>query len=116
MSSPLRKTNSSALSVPQLPVVLGAGLRSPGFFSTQSGMLIGVILVQLIIGQSCWRDFLSVASDIIRRHNLTSKLLLLWLLQSLCPLFHNVPRALGAGVVLKMYPFGLSSTTHFDWL
>ena len=48
-----------------------------------------------------------------RRHNLTANSLILWLLQSLHVHFHNVPRALGAGVFCT----GIHSTAlHFDWL
>lgn len=35
------------------------------------------------------------ASDVTRRHNLTAKSLVLWLLKSFCPLFCNVPLPLG---------------------
>jgi len=39
-----------------------------------------VVLVQLLSRQSWWPDFMGVASDIPRRHNLRANFLILWLL------------------------------------
>lgn len=45
---------------------------------------MGVILVQLIYGQSCWSDFMGVALDITGRDSLTANSPILWFLQSFC--------------------------------
>lgn len=50
------------------------------------------------------------SSDISKRHNLIENFLLLWILQYLCPLFHNDPWALCARIVLQVYQMGLGST------
>lgn len=52
--SSLGKNTSFAPSFPQLYKVLYVGLRTYRLFYVQFGMSIGVILVQLIFGQSCW--------------------------------------------------------------
>ena len=62
------------------------------------GMFLGVILVHLTFGQSHWWDLMGVASD-SRRHKLRAKSLMFWLLESFCHLFHNVPWAIGIGVL-----------------
>lgn len=57
--SSLRKTNSPA---PSFPVSHMVGLRLVGL-SYHSGMSIGIVLAQLMFGQSCQWDFMWVASD-----------------------------------------------------
>lgn len=53
--------------------------------------------------------------DITRRKSLRENFAILWILQSFCPLFHNVPWAWGEGVILQMYQLELDSmTVHFD--
>ena len=62
-------------------------------------------------------SFVSVASDTARRQNLTTNSPLLCLLQFFCPVFLSIPRALGVGAALQMYPLGLGSTgLRFDCL
>ena len=60
-------------------------------------MLMGVILIQVIVKQLCWWDFMDIASDIYRRYNLAAKSLFLWHLPSFCPFFHNDPWVLEGG-------------------
>lgn len=50
-----------------------------------------LVLVQLLFRWSCWGEFMGVAPDIHRLHNLTANSLFLWLLQSYYALFCNVP-------------------------
>lgn len=64
--SSLKKTNSPTRSFPVSHMV---GLRLMGL-SHHSGMSIGIVLSQLMFGQSCRWDFMWVASDITRRHSL----------------------------------------------
>jgi hypothetical protein len=52
--SSLGKTISLEPSFPQLSNVLYVGLRTYRLSHVQFGMSIGVILVQLMFGQSCW--------------------------------------------------------------
>lgn len=52
------------------------------------GSIMLVDLVQLLFRSSCLWDFLWVAP---RRHSLAANSQCLWLLQSLCPFFHNDP-------------------------
>lgn len=68
---------------PWLPTVVCAGLRPCGLLPVQFGKPVGVTLVQLMSGQSCWPDFMGMAPDVTKRHNLTSNSLLL---QSFCPI------------------------------
>lgn len=61
-------------------------------------MAFGVIIVWLLFRQSCWQDFVDIASNISRRLSLTENSL--WLLRSFHSFFCNVSWALGAGIVL----------------
>lgn len=45
-----------------------------------------------------------------RRHILLEDSRVPWLLQSLCPLFPDVPRVVSVEVVLQMYPLGLGTS------
>lgn len=83
----------SSLSIAQLPVVLCIMLRRPHglFFLVHAGISIGLILVQLMLRQSLWWDFMVVASDFTRRHNLTTNSLVFWLLQFFQPLISPLP-------------------------
>lgn len=72
MSSSLGKTTSPTLSMPQSPEVLCVGVRPWGLVPVHSDMSIGVVLVPLTFGQSHWRDFVGVVSDIPRRYSLTT--------------------------------------------
>lgn len=69
----------------------------PWVFCVHICMLMGVILIQVIVRQSCWWDFMGIASDIYRRHNLAANSLFLWLLPSSCPFFHKDPWVLDRG-------------------
>ena len=44
----------SASSFPGVPIVLSGGLRPHGIFSVRFGRVVGVVLVQLTLEQSCW--------------------------------------------------------------
>lgn len=44
----------SAPSFPGVPIVLSGGLRPHGLFSVLFGRVVGVVLVQLTLEQSCW--------------------------------------------------------------
>ena len=72
---------------------------------------------QLMLGQSCWQDFMGVASDIAKRHKSHSKLIdpqAFEIFKS--PLAHYF-LSLGYGVALQMYLVGLGSPAlNFDWL
>lgn len=95
--SSLGKTTSPApLSFSHLPIVLCIGLGPHGFCPVQFGQLVDVMLVQLTFGWSCWWHFMGIASDVTRWDNLTTTSLILSLLQSFYPLFHNVSLTLGA--------------------
>lgn len=72
-----------------LPIVLCVVLK-PCLSPIHFGMSV-VVLVQLMLRQSNWLDFMCVSSDIIERHNLTTNSLIIWPLQSFHPRFHNVP-------------------------
>lgn len=77
-----------------LPALLSCiGLR-PG---EQSGVFVGVLLVQLMLGQSWWWGFTCIVSNVTRRCILTPKSQILWLVQSFHPFFCNVSLALGMG-------------------
>lgn len=47
-----------------------------------------VNFIQVMLRHPCWWVFLCVSSDILKRYNLTSKFLFLWLLQCFYTLFH----------------------------
>lgn len=93
----LGKTVSPSLSTPSLPVALCVArvLMVPLQFS------ISVVPIQLVFRQPHSWDFMGVASGVARRHSLTENPLILWVLQSLNPHFHNVPHFLGYFVDLS---------------
>lgn len=63
-------------------------------------------------GETSWLQPLMFLGD-----TFTENPFILWLLQSLHPLFHSDSRALGVRNVLQMNPMRPGSTTwHFDWL
>lgn len=47
-------------------------LRSFAPFPVQFGMSIGVLLVKFMFGQSYCGDFMGIASDVTRKHNITA--------------------------------------------
>lgn len=66
-------------------------------FPVHFGIVTGFVLTDIIFGVTCWWDFMGTASDVSRRHNLTTKPPILWLLQSFfstlllkCPLSLNM--------------------------
>lgn len=91
-------------SFPQLPIVPCVGLK---LLAHPYGMSIGDILVQPAPGQTCWWDFRSAASDTLRSHNLTANSMVLWLLESFCPLFINVPWTVSRGM--------FCGCVHWNW-
>lgn len=64
-------------------------------------MFVGFLLVQLIFGRSCWWGYMGVASNVTWRHHLTAMSPVIWLLESLWPLFCNVPWAVGVWVFCR---------------
>lgn len=71
MCSSLRKTTFPAPSLLQLFLVFCRGLRSHGVFPIHFRMFIAVVLDKLKFGQPCWLEFMGLASENIRRHNIT---------------------------------------------
>ena len=72
-------------SIPQLPVVLCIGLRPHGLSPVNLVHLLLMPLFILLLRQSCMWDFMGVASDFPRRHNLTENSVPLSL-KTFCPL------------------------------
>lgn len=100
--SSLGETTSSTASFSPFPVVICVKLRPCGlFFSVQFDMTLGVLLVQGTLGafmllrldKPNFQCYWETRSD--------SKLLDPASLTTFAPLFHSVPRALGAGVCCK---------------
>lgn len=60
-------------------------LRLYGLSPAHTGMSVGVISVQHLFRQSCWWDFVGIASDSSRRYNLTGNSLILQLLTVFLP-------------------------------
>lgn len=84
----------------ELPVTLPLGVEPCVISPIHTDMSIHLVIVQISCRQPhCW-DFMSRASfpAIYRRHDLTSCVLVLWLLQSLPLLFQAIPWAMGRGV------------------
>lgn len=73
--------------IAQLPVVLCGGWSPPGFISVHFSMPMVFVLVQYMFRQTCWWDFMRVASENIRRHSLTENFVIFWLLKSFCSYF-----------------------------
>lgn len=69
VSTPLGKAVSPTPNIPGLPTVACVQLRPRGFSLSLS---IAIALVQLLVGQACWPDFVDVDSDITRIHDLTA--------------------------------------------
>lgn len=72
--SSLGKTISSTPSFTQFPLVPCVGLRPHGFpihCPHPLCMSMGVVLVGLTFGQSCWWAFMGVVPDVARRHSFT---------------------------------------------
>lgn len=61
-------------------------------------------------------ETMDVAFDITRRRSPTEKSLILWLLRPFCLDFHNVPWALGAGVIFVDESFGAAPHNSAFWL
>lgn len=81
--SSLGKATCRTPSFPPLPLVLWR-VETSGLSPVQFGVFTGVLLVQLMFRESCWWDFMGMASDVSGRHSLTAKFsLILWLLQFL---------------------------------
>lgn len=79
--------------------VQGWGLM--GFSPIHVAMFIGIFTVQLMSGWLRWWDFTGIASDITGRHNFTENFLVL------CPFFQCVPWALGEGMFVNCFVFGI---------
>lgn len=108
----LRRLPSSSL----LYSVACVGSKPPGRFLMPFGTFTGVRLVHLTFEQSYWWDGTRATSD-PRRHNLTTKSLILWLLQYICLLFYNVIWALvmevldmSTGILIVVFCGGLFVT------
>lgn len=76
--------------IPQLPVVLGDTLGPPRLSFIHYGVSV-IVLVLLMFRKSRWCDFMCIAFDIPRRHNLTANFLIFWLLTIFLPNFCSVP-------------------------
>ena len=75
--SSLEKMNPSTLSFASLPIVLCGGLGAYELFPPIClGTSIEVILIQLTVGKSCWRDVMCVASDLNERYTVPDALAL----------------------------------------
>ena len=107
------KTGCCALPQGRLPLLLlaflCAGLSPRGLFHCAIWHWCRPSLFNLHLDRH-----LGVVSDITRRPNLTANSLILWLLQSFCPLFFSVPRALGM-VMFCMYIYS-NKTPQLDIL
>ena len=99
-----------------LPVYSGpwgpcVGLRPCGLFSCSLPCLfMSTLYYACLDGHVGW-EFMGLASDVTRRHNLTAESLTIWLLASLHPFLCNVPLSLRCGSHLYLYPLGLESTS-----
>lgn len=69
----LGRSTSLIPSFTQLPIVPCLGLRLCGLFSFQVDAFTGVILVCLIFGWSQLWNFMGIAPDVARTHNVTAK-------------------------------------------
>lgn len=86
MCSSLRRVFLSA-SIAWLPEVLCGGWGSPSLLSVHFSMHMVSVLVQYMFGQTCWWDFMRVASESTRRHNPTENFVIFWLLEYFCSYF-----------------------------
>lgn len=79
------KTISPAPSIPQLVYSSSYNVKAWWLFPIPFFLFVAFILVHLTFGHSCWWDFMCVASDFTRRHNLITNYPILWLLTSFLP-------------------------------
>jgi hypothetical protein len=76
------ETVSPALSFPWLPAVLSIKIKLPKISLSTLALSTDVVLVQLMLLQDLWYDFMGVASDSNRGHDITANTLILWLIQN----------------------------------
>jgi hypothetical protein len=69
-------------------------------FPIHTGLSPGAVIVQDLFGHHIVEISWVQLAVISRRHRLTIGLLALWLLQSVCPVFHYIPPALGLGCIV----------------
>lgn len=76
-----------------------------------ANLSIGVLLNQFMFKHSCWWYFIGIASNISRGNSRIANPLFLWLLYSVCLLFHNDLRALGGDFVVESVGTGIHNFT-----
>lgn len=103
--SSLWKTTSLIPNIPWYLIVLFGGLE----FSLLCHFyhICQCHSLYLMFWGSYWWDFMGVSSNITRWYNCTGKSFVFWLLESLCPLLHNVFWALDVGVFCQ--------EIHWNW-
>lgn len=90
-------------------------VKAPWVFLIRVGVFVGVLLVQLTLGWSFWWGFMGIASDVIRRHNVTAHSLSFLLLQSFCSHFWGEMLRKSSNTLLSLTPVTLPHSQSLHW-